>query len=453
MPLQEGKGKRAGILFLICFLISMGISLRVLIRYAKEGEESNGRMGENKISEYGKDFTEEEFLVRVQICTSEYREKLHETLEVQCEEGFLAEGGGWKKEVAPGETWSIRFADYQELEKRYGTKEEAFQIRITPLNNGKIRLANVERGSGDSVYEGSFFLEGRETGMLLVNVLPLESYLGSVVASEMPSSYPMEAQKAQAVCARTYALNFMKNREKQETAADLDDSVSFQVYNNYQETERSRRAVEETAGKVMDLEEVWYYSTSCGTSKEDLSKEEAFQSFLLEEPEQEEYDSPWLRWETEIPADQVLTQVNRKYGSVWDKLLDVRVEERSVQGQIQKLYLKGDAGELLVEGEYAVREVLGGDALSVTLSDGSRSDTMELLPSAFFYLEPAPDAEITEICTLKIHGGGYGHGLGMSQCGAAQMAEEGADYQEILEFYYGEGGKVHEMENGFGTTD
>ena len=65
----------------------------------------------------------------------------------------------------------------------------------------------------------------------------------------MPSSYPLEALKAQAVCARTYAVKQMENpRMEEDIPADVDDSVSYQVYNSQPENDRSRQAAEETKG-------------------------------------------------------------------------------------------------------------------------------------------------------------------------------------------------------------
>ena len=68
-------------------------------------------------------------------------------------------------------------------------------------------------------------MEKREEGLILINTLPLETYLCYVVPSEMPSSYPIEALKAQAVCARCYAMLQMENSRCEEFGADLDLSL------------------------------------------------------------------------------------------------------------------------------------------------------------------------------------------------------------------------------------
>ena len=104
--------------------------------------------------------------------------------------------------------------------------------------------------------------------MILVNELPLEEYLYAVVPSEMPASYELEALKAQAVCARSYAYNQTQGLSYPEYNAHVDDSTSFQVYGNSKEQESAVRAVDETRGQKLwyqnQVVTAYYYSTSCG---------------------------------------------------------------------------------------------------------------------------------------------------------------------------------------------
>ena len=76
---------------------------------------------------------------------------------------------------------------------------------FTMEEDGVFQLPYLKRAAECPSYEGSLHVEKREEGLILINTLPLETYLCYVVPSEMPSSYPIEALKAQAVCARTYA--------------------------------------------------------------------------------------------------------------------------------------------------------------------------------------------------------------------------------------------------------
>ena len=90
----------------------------------------------------------------------------------------------------------------------------------------------------------------------------------------MPSYYSMEALKAQAVCARTYAVWHMQEYAYPEYEAHVDDSVSFQVYHNLENQETTDRAVRETEGQIMLYEDMpvkaYYFATSCGSTTDEM---------------------------------------------------------------------------------------------------------------------------------------------------------------------------------------
>ncbi|MCC8065727.1 MAG: SpoIID/LytB domain-containing protein [Clostridiales bacterium] len=332
-------------------------------------------------------------------------------------------------------------------------------LHLLPGEGGTLCVTNISRSYGSPEYSGSLYIYRLEGGLALVNELNLEEYLYAVVSSEMPSYYPLEAQKAQAVCARTYVVNCMGKNETGQLLADLDDSVSFQVYNNQQSTENSREAVDATCGEILAIEEIQYYSTSClSEHRDDLDTEDAFRDFLSEMPKEEaEYGSPWLRWQTELSSDVILEKLREVVGMDAKVLTGISVEARNGNGQAQILRIAADDETLELEGEYEIRRFLAPEETEVELMDGTTVVGMQLLPSAFFYIdiehsasddtETIPVGAETDdgmqensefIYALRICGGGYGHGNGMSQYGAAQMASEGASYLEILEYYYTE---------------
>ena len=115
-------------------------------------------------------------------------------------------------------------------------------------------------------YAGSMELRMYPEGYTVVNVVDLESYVKGVIPSEVPSSYGMEALKAQAVCARSYAYIQMMHNKYEAYGAHVDDSVNFQVYNKQNQTPETVAAVDETKGQVLsykgDIIETYYYSTS-----------------------------------------------------------------------------------------------------------------------------------------------------------------------------------------------
>lgn len=412
--------------------------------------------------------------IRVQILDSELTGSFHSEIKVSCKQAFTVKLDG--KRIQKGKSYALSASELREGQL----------VELCPKDGALLTVESLKRADGHPRYAGTLFLYREVEGIVLVNELPLEEYLCGVVSSEMPSDYPIEAQKAQAVCARTYARNCIRNvrgkiseeAAREETAkspqesdstdpqgeivADLDDSVSYQVYNNYRATELSRQAVKATEGEILPLEEIRYYSTSCQSEhRKDLESDEAFREFLAQEPDAgAEYDSPWLRWETEISAEDILNELASRYGWQAERIDEIRVTKREGNGQVTELEVRCGGSAQTVSGEYAIRQLLSPEGTALCLRDGEKQVGMPSLPSAFFWLEtvrrqeidaprePDLESEMTEeagekdllsIDGVVIRGGGYGHGSGMSQYGAAALAKKGLDYREILEYYYGAG--------------
>lgn len=328
--------------------------------------------------------------------------------------------------------------------------------------SSRIQVLSLQRAYGIPSYRGRMEIVKKEQGLLLINELLLEEYLYSVVPSEMPSSYPAEALEAQAVCARTYAYRYLLKSGLPEEGAHVDDSVRYQVYNNIEESRNARRAVGETAGEMLFYDGVpihaYYYSTSCGSGsderafgstedlpylntrrisheeeEESLREESAFQDFLKEEhPGDYEKEEAWYRWQYEVqeidPAK--MAEIMKE---AFSEIYDISVEKRLESGLATVLSVKTDTGDYEVKGEYQIRQVLsqGGE---VVRADGSAVATGKLLPSA--YLIISVEKKRGSVIGYTIFGGGYGHGVGMSQNGAADMARAGRKREEILSFFY-----------------
>ena len=111
------------------------------------------------------------------------------------------------------------------------------------------------------------------------------------------------------------------------------------------------------------------------------------------------------------------------------KLESMKVAKRSKSGVILQLKLKYKKGTVLVGNEYNIRALLGAGLTELVLSDGSKKESV-LLPSAYTTLSPLENG------TYAMAGGGYGHGIGMSQNGAGAMAAEGKTCEEILKFFF-----------------
>ena len=377
--------------------------------------------------------------IRVRILGNSYQEPYHQSIFVTSEQSLFVEAVQNTDHAANKDLEKSPNGDSFQLECTASELSAGECLCIsTQEENGILTLPKLIRAANPPQYKGRLFLYGEEDGILLVNELPLEQYLPAVVASEMPSDYPLQAQMAQAVCARTYAYHCMQSARKTDAVYDLDDSTSYQVYNNYPADAVSAGAVEATMGEMLACNEVLYYSTSCGINgRENLSKEQAFREFLAREPEKDlEYGSPWVRWSARITKEELLLQA-QKTGAFSGNVLDtVAVRTRAADGQVQELCLSGDGRELLITGEYEIRRMLAPGADGVVLHDGRQIALQGMLPSAWFWVEASGD-------DFLFHGGGYGHGKGMSQCGAAALAASGEGYRDILKDYYGESELLH----------
>lgn len=297
-----------------------------------------------------------------------------------------------------------------------------------------ISVSSVKRQEGTPIYRGNIEIKAENEGLLLINELPIEQYLESVVPSEMPSSYPSEALKAQAVCARTYAWKQIQEKRLEEYGADVDDSVSFQVYQNIFPKESTTNAVAETKGEVLcqneELIEAYYFSTSAGaTSTDEVWGAKEAASYLKSVSCTFDAGEPWSSWEVEIPWDQLQSNA-REYLDSEAVLKNIQITRKNQSGAVIGLWVVTDRGNFTLSEEYEIREFLSPLGCTVHGKDGAVMTGDALLLSAYFTMELYPGEKV------QISGKGYGHGVGMSQNGAKAMAEQGYTYREILDYFF-----------------
>ena len=342
---------------------------------------------------------------------------------------------------------------------------------ITPDEPEAITIRSIERSQGTPVYSGSLEIKGTPEGLVLVNDLFLEDYLTKVVPSEMPPSYEKEALKAQAVCARTYAYRQIQGNTYSQYGAHVDDSTNFQVYNNTSANDKSTQAVKETYGKMLFYEdkpiEAFYFSTSCGRTADagvwgtdsgkypylravevkeggkSLGKEDndGFESYIKRE-DVIAYDTsyPMFRWQTDLPADVASAQISGA-----GQIQDMTVTDRGPGGIAGELTVTGTDGTVTIKGQSAIRSALGNPSLIITKKDGGTMTGSATLPSAFIAIEKRTGEDGS--LSFHIYGGGFGHGVGMSQNGAQGMAKTGKGYKQILDFFY-HGTELRECNEG-----
>ncbi|RHT21993.1 SpoIID/LytB domain-containing protein [Clostridium sp. AM33-3] len=398
--------------------------------------------------------------IRVLIMGNGFESRYHEKIEITCSGSIKKIQGDSETMLDPASVISVTSGD--------GTCSE--RLILEPQDGSELTVNSLARAQGTPSYGGRLEILDTENGLVLVNEIDLEAYLKKVIPSEMPSSYEKEALKAQAVCARTYAFVQSRSNSYSEYGAQIDDSTQFQVYNNVDPDEKTAQAVQETYGKMLYYNEnpitAYYFSTSCGTttnaaiwdsdpedtpylrclslqtarSRLSFASEEAFASFIKKK-NFPAYDAsyPLYRWNFKTNGTIIASHV----GGV-GKITGVSVTERGPGGVAMKLLVKGSEGETTISGQNAIRSALGDASLTLTLMDGKTSDGWSLLPSGFLAIEETGTDE-QGVVQFRVYGGGYGHGVGMSQNGAQGMAKAGMGYEEILKYFY-DGVTIEEKE-------
>lgn len=276
---------------------------------------------------------------------------------------------------------------------------ESSQLKIDPKGDGYVWI-------GDRWYRGETKLVHDGSDLTVINQVNVEEYLYSVVGGEMIASWPLEALKAQAVAARSYALH--KQQHASNRLYDLKSTTASQVYKGIKsETPRTVEAVNSTQGQVLthgDRPILAVFHSSSGGHTENV--EDIWTRPLPYLRGVIDYDqtAPVYQWEKTIS--------NREMGRRLGDLGTIRSlipEQTTPQGRIVKLKVVGDRATTSISGNQ-FRKALN-------------------LRSTLFRVDPTPQG-------FTISGRGFGHGVGLSQWGAYYLAKQGANYRQILGHYY-----------------
>lgn len=390
--------------------------------------------------------------IRVIIKTSGFRDIFFNEAVFCADSGMIVETGEESYETASGETVGFN-QDTEDFNEG--------RIKLIP-KSGEIQFQSVNRGIGTPSYGGTIEVSLYDEGIVVVNEVGIEDYLKKVVPSEMPSGFNLEALKCQAVCARSYAYTELSNNYYSAYGAHIDDSIQFQVYNNSQRAESTDTAVDETAGQVLsyngEVVKTYYYSTSCGSTTDvtlwgnttenypyfvaecvggvdrglTLTVESEFNTFIKGENEADyDYDCTLYRWSMEESVKEISEGFARSTGKNVGNIKDIEVLERVNGGAAVKVKVTGDKGETVIDSESAIRAAFGN--ANVDMNTKSGTTRYANLPSTFCVFEKVTEGK--KLTGFKITGGGYGHGIGMSQNAANKMAES-MTYAQILEFFY-----------------
>ena len=336
---------------------------------------------------------------------------------------------------------------------------------------GLLGVKGLKRAGSTALYHGAFEIVKADANYFnLVNLIEVEDYLKGVVPNEMPVTFGLEALKAQTVAARNYVLS---PRVKASPNYDVVDSVASQVYFGANtEKELSNRAVAETEGIVAlygwDLILAQYSSTAGGytesysnafsdpntkdfpshekpylkakpdiLSQAPLNTEEAAAAYYKSRPDAYDIRSSYFRWTKEWQADELKKVLEQTLivqsatgfvkpafnkGDTLDDLVELKVLRRGDSGKIIEMEVVSASKKYKIFKELVVRRLLTKDG--------------KALPSANVVFDNIKD-ENGKLVSVKAFGGGFGHGVGMSQYGAGFMGSElHIPYEKILQHYY-----------------
>ncbi len=349
------------------------------------------------------------------------------------------------------------------------------QVQVEGIGSaGSVAVLQPAAGSylqldGQRSYRGYMRVEAVGDTLLVVNVVGMEEYLYGVVPREMPALWHMEALRAQAVAARTYAL-----RNVLLSGGARYDVVSTQLNQVYgglrDEHPRSSEAVDTTAGQVLlhgGQPILAAYHSSSGGHTEHVENVWTQPLPYLRGVPDVDHASPYYSWSVVYTFQGIKTYLDRAGLGVGEVYGLEPAPERGVSGRVLAVTVRGSERQrIIAAGQFrrvvglrstlfelelgaagsgdgdlrtATRDeyvmIVGADTmderrLTLNVAVGAAGQATRVLDAAIIGATPGAPT------VLRFTGGGWGHGVGMSQYGARQLAEDGHLYGQILSYYY-----------------
>lgn len=287
------------------------------------------------------------------------------------------------------------------LDERFGqTPEEGEELTLLDKVNGSLHV-------GYSNYSGDIEVWKGQKGLYIINDLPLEEYVEGVVKAETGQDWAMEALKAQAVVVRTYVLQ--QKRQNQERKYHVTSTVLHQLYRGKNTDTEVSAACKATEGEILTHQGepivAFYHSTSGGTTE--LPEEVFGRSYpYLTSVSSSCKLSPYSAWIRRISFEEL------QEATGVTNLKDVQVASLTATGRVKELTLVSNPKRHTFKAT-ELRKLLG----------------WKKLPSTSFTLQV--DGHM-----VRFEGKGYGHGVGLCQWSALEMARNGKTYRDILSFFY-----------------
>ena len=284
-------------------------------------------------------------------------------------------------------------------------------LRVEPENDAGINL------NGKRLRGAIEIVRKRDLKLLIINDVSLEDYLRGVLSKEAPDYWPPEALKAIAIATRTYAVYQRFSKEAAEY--DVMGTVMSQDYGGKSgEKHATTQAVKATQGLIImyrnGIFPAFYHSTCGGAPTEHARVMGNFDVPPLQGGVHCHFctASPFYHWQRRFSKEDVTWTLRKsRYGSI-GTIRDMRVTKKTDSGRVE---------QLLIVGSHRTLKLTGYDARALFGFEKIRSPLFDVIPAAEGFI---------------LDGHGWGHGVGMCQWGAAELARRGATAEEILQVYY-----------------
>ena len=345
----------------------------------------------------------------------------------------------------------------------YTARYDGVHLRLSggeSLIVDKARTVGVDSSDGMVGLSGAKYretMEFRSEGYSItaMNNISIENYLKGVVAKEMPSSWNEEALKAQAIVARNYVAT---NKNKHISQGfNVCASTHCQVYGGYSgETARTNAAVDATAGELMYYGgapvEGYFHSTSGGRTENSENLWNAALPYLVGVEDPYSTGTPFDNWTASFTMSEIKALLANNAVNIGE-VTGVSITKTTENDRAFELTIYGTSGRHVLQKD-RIRIFFGGEKLKstyFTIGNSASAGTKTEVPAhngtlssiweslkALIDVQNGVDQSIGMATgnTIVFNGKGYGHGVGMSQYGAQNMARAGYSYKEILKHYF-----------------
>ncbi len=324
---------------------------------------------------------------------------------------------------------------YQETELKLLCKNKKLYLKCHDQQYRRIKFDNVEVCDphhkltlGNTTYQGSLIFRIDETAntIMVINKLPLEDYVYSVVRYESIPSWPLGMQKVQAIISRTYAVFLMQQarlKNPRYRYYDIKNTNLHQVYNGTHHYTHLRQAVDETQNLILTYKgniALTMFDICCGGSTPALMRRKDTSKPYLCRKERCIYctQSPYYRWKVDLHINTFLQKlkampnIKSKLKNFNGPITDVKITDTDKSGIVHKVKL--------FDKKHRSTLFTGNDIRGIMPTQ---------IKSLSFTIKKVRDR-------IVIAGKGYGHQQGVCQWGCKELVDRGWSVKSILNFYY-----------------